>query len=45
MHASIPRSHLSVIPNGGHGPIFGEMARPFARTTLAFLNGEWERES
>jgi pimeloyl-ACP methyl ester carboxylesterase len=44
MHAAIPRSHLWVIPNGGHGPIFGEMARPFARAALAFLNGEWERE-
>jgi pimeloyl-ACP methyl ester carboxylesterase len=43
MHAAIPRSHLWVVPNGGHGPIFGEMARPFAQTALAFLNGEWEQ--
>jgi pimeloyl-ACP methyl ester carboxylesterase len=42
MHAAIPRSHLWVVPNGGHGPIFGEMARPFAHTALAFLNGEWK---
>lgn len=41
MHTAIHRSHLWVVPNGGHGPIFGEMARPFAQTALAFLNGEW----
>jgi pimeloyl-ACP methyl ester carboxylesterase len=42
MHAAIPRSRLWIVPNGGHGPIFGEMARPFARTALAFLDGEWK---
>jgi hypothetical protein len=42
MHAAIPRSHLRVVPNQGQGPIFGEMARPFAHTALAFLNGEWK---
>jgi pimeloyl-ACP methyl ester carboxylesterase len=42
MHAAIPGSHLWIIPNGGHGPIFGEMAQPFARAALAFLNGEWK---
>ena len=42
MHAAIPRSHLWIVPNGGHGPIFGEMAGPFARTALAFLDGEWK---
>ena len=41
LHAGIPGSHLWVIPNGGHGPVFGEMAPLFARTTLAFL-GEWK---
>jgi pimeloyl-ACP methyl ester carboxylesterase len=41
MHEAIPRSHLWVIPNGGHGPIFGEMAPQFARTAVAFLSGEW----
>ena len=44
LYAAIPDSHLWVIPNGGHGPIFGEMAAPFARTALAFLSGRWERE-
>jgi pimeloyl-ACP methyl ester carboxylesterase len=47
LHAAIPRSHLWVIPNGGHGPIFrehtgsGEMTNRFAETALAFLRGEW----
>jgi pimeloyl-ACP methyl ester carboxylesterase len=45
MHAAIAHSHLWVIPNGGHGPIFGDMARPFAQTALAFLNGEWPQRS
>lgn len=42
IHAAIPDSHLWVVPNGGHGPIYGEMAPLFARTALAFLSGEWE---
>jgi pimeloyl-ACP methyl ester carboxylesterase len=42
MHKAVPGSHLWIIPNGGHGPIFGEMTQPFVRTALAFLNGEWE---
>jgi len=25
------------VPNGGHGPIFGAMARPFVETALAHL--------
>jgi pimeloyl-ACP methyl ester carboxylesterase len=33
----IPNSSLWVIPNGGHGPIFGEQAAPFAKTAAAFL--------
>jgi pimeloyl-ACP methyl ester carboxylesterase len=41
MHAAIPRSHLWIIPNGGHGPIFGEMADRFVTTALSFLRGEW----
>ena len=40
MYSAIPRSSLWVIPNGGHGPIFGEMAGSFAETSLAFLRGE-----
>src|SRR5256714_503183 len=43
MYAAIPRSYLWVVPNGGHGPVFGEMAARFVETSLAFLRGEWER--
>lgn len=41
MYAAIPRSYLWIVPNGGHGPIFGEMAGRFVETALAFLRGEW----
>jgi pimeloyl-ACP methyl ester carboxylesterase len=47
MHAAIPNSHLWVIPNGGHGPIFGEhtgsgeTTTRFAETAVAFLRGDW----
>jgi pimeloyl-ACP methyl ester carboxylesterase len=34
---AIPHAALSVVPNGGHGPIFGEQAAPFVRTVTAFL--------
>jgi pimeloyl-ACP methyl ester carboxylesterase len=43
MHAAIPRSHLWIIPNGGHSPIFEEMAVSFANTALAFLKGKWQQ--
>ena len=33
----IANSALWVVPNGGHGPIFGEQAAPFVHTALAFL--------
>jgi pimeloyl-ACP methyl ester carboxylesterase len=41
LYAAIPRSYLWVVPNGGHGPIFGDRADRFAETSLAFLRGEW----
>ena len=41
MYNAIPRSYLWVVPNGGHGPIFGEAAPRFVETALAFLRGEW----
>ena len=44
MYEAIPRSYLWVIPNGGHGPIFGGMAGLFVETSLAFLRGEWGDE-
>jgi len=43
MYRAIPRSYLWVVPNGGHGPIFGDTARPFVETALKFLHGEWEK--
>jgi pimeloyl-ACP methyl ester carboxylesterase len=42
MYEAIPSSYLWIIPNGGHGPVFGEMAQRFVETALAFLGGEWE---
>jgi pimeloyl-ACP methyl ester carboxylesterase len=39
---AIPRSYLWVVPNGGHGPIFGERAPGFRENSLAFLGGAWE---
>ena len=44
MYAAIPRSYLYVIPNGGHGPIFGDMAENFLQTALAFISNEWDHE-
>jgi pimeloyl-ACP methyl ester carboxylesterase len=41
LRAAIPRSHLWVVPNGGHGPVFGPNAALFARTALTFLRGAW----
>jgi pimeloyl-ACP methyl ester carboxylesterase len=34
---AIPNAALDVVPNGGHGPIFGEQAAPFVTTAAAFL--------
>ena len=44
MYAAIPRSYLWIVPNGGHGPIFGEMSGRFLETALAFLRGQWGHE-
>jgi pimeloyl-ACP methyl ester carboxylesterase len=41
LHAAIPRSFLWVVPNGGHGPIFGPHAPAFVAMATAFLRGEW----
>jgi pimeloyl-ACP methyl ester carboxylesterase len=45
MYTSIPRSYLWIVPNGGHGPIFGDASRRFVETALSFLRGEWENQS
>jgi pimeloyl-ACP methyl ester carboxylesterase len=36
----IPRSALWVVPSAGHGPIFGELAAPFAAAALQHLAAE-----
>jgi pimeloyl-ACP methyl ester carboxylesterase len=43
LFAAIPRAHLWVVPNGGHGPVFGDHAGQFRETALAFLRGDWRR--
>jgi len=42
MYEAIPRSYLWVVPNAGHGPIFGEMKGRFVETALKFLRGEFQ---
>jgi len=37
MYRAIPSSALWVVPNGGHGPVFGPLAAPFVETALAHL--------
>jgi pimeloyl-ACP methyl ester carboxylesterase len=44
LYSAIPRSYLWIIPNGGHGPIFGKMVDQFVETSLAFLSGEWAHQ-
>jgi pimeloyl-ACP methyl ester carboxylesterase len=39
MYRAIPTSALWVVPNGGHGPIFGPLAAPFVAAALAHLTG------
>jgi len=41
LQRAIPRSHLWVVPNGPHGPVFGGAAPQFVSTALAFLGGGW----
>jgi pimeloyl-ACP methyl ester carboxylesterase len=40
LHAAIPGAALSVVPFGGHGPIFGAQRAAFEQTALAFLRAE-----
>jgi pimeloyl-ACP methyl ester carboxylesterase len=42
LYAAIPKAYLWVVPNGGHGPIFGDMAAQFREASLAFLRSEWK---
>ena len=39
MYRAIPASALWVVPNGGHGPIFGDQAAEFVETAIAHLKG------
>jgi pimeloyl-ACP methyl ester carboxylesterase len=41
LYQAIPNSYLWVVPNGGHGPVFGESAAEFSSTVLRFLSGGW----
>jgi len=43
LYTSIPRSYLWIVPNGGHGPIFGGAANHFVETAWSFLRGDWEQ--
>jgi pimeloyl-ACP methyl ester carboxylesterase len=45
LKAAIPRSHLWVVPNAGHAPVFGDHADQFAETATSFLRGGWKRAS
>jgi len=40
----IRRSSLWVVPNGGHGPVFGANAPRFVEIASSFLNGNWPSE-
>jgi len=39
LYQAIPNALLWVVPNGGHGPVFGPHAPRFAETALSFLAG------
>jgi pimeloyl-ACP methyl ester carboxylesterase len=41
LREAIPRSWLWLVPNGGHGPVFGAAAPRFVETALAFLGGAY----
>lgn len=41
MYEAIPHTYLWVVPNGGHGPVFGDISARFVETALAFLRDEW----
>jgi pimeloyl-ACP methyl ester carboxylesterase len=41
LYAGIPQAYLWIVPNAGHGPIFGNQAMRFREMSLAFLRGEW----
>jgi len=42
LREAIPRSWLWVVPNGGHGPVFGPAAPLFVDTARTFLGGGYQ---
>ena len=42
LREAIPRSWLWVVPNGGHGPVFGPAAPLFVGTALTFFSGGYQ---
>jgi pimeloyl-ACP methyl ester carboxylesterase len=38
MYEAIPNARLWIVPNAGHGPIFGPLAPPFVQTVRGFLS-------
>ena len=44
LRESIPRAALWIVPNGGHGPVFGSNANSFAETASGFLRGDWPQK-
>lgn len=41
MYNAIPNAFLWVLPNAGHGPIFGDATSAFVETALSFLRSDW----
>jgi len=39
LYQAIPNASLWVVPNAGHGPVFGPHAARFAETAVSFLSG------
>jgi pimeloyl-ACP methyl ester carboxylesterase len=44
LREAIPHSALWIVPNGGHGPVFGANAARFAEIASSFLNGNLSSE-
>lgn len=44
LRESIRRAALWVVPNGGHGPVFGANAKLFSEIASDFLGGNWPQK-
>jgi len=44
LRESIPRAALWIVPNGGHGPVFGSNAKRFTEIATEFIGGDWPPE-